>query len=146
MKFEYDYLALGSHAVPNLGSATFDPITGAQLSATAPGTSSLTQNLQMAKMGVNYRWNGAAPFAYAAEPAPSGWQVEAGLRYFAGWGQFHKDIGNFTSSGLPSISSVSRLTYDDMQTQAGEFFGRVDLPWDLFVKGYIGGGAIRAGH
>jgi opacity protein-like surface antigen len=147
MKFEYDYLALGSHSVPNLGSATFDPSTGSLLSATAPGTSSLTQSLQTLKMGVNYRWDGTGQFAYAAEPAPpAGWRVEAGLRYFAGWSQFHKDIGNFTSSGLPSISSVSRLTYDDMQTLAGEFFGRIDLPWNLFVKGYIGGGAIKAGH
>jgi len=148
MKLEYDYLALASHAVPNLGSATFDPLTGAQLSATAPGTSSITQSMQAVKMGVNYRWGGAAQFAYAADPAPpAGWQVEAGGRYVAGWGQFHKDIGNFTSSGLPSISGVSRLTYDDMQTQGGEFFGRVDLPWwNVFVKGYVGGGFIKAGH
>jgi opacity protein-like surface antigen/outer membrane protease len=146
MKLEYDYLALRSHDVPNLGSSSFDPFTASLLSATPPGTSSLTQNLQMVKMGVNYRWDGGAQFAYAAEPVLPAWQVEAGLRYFAGWGQFHKDIGNFTSSGLPSISSVSRLTYNDMQTLAGEFFGRADLPWNLFVKGYIGGGAIKAGH
>lgn len=147
MKFEYDYLALGSHAVPNLGSSTFDVFTLTQLSATAPGTSSLAQNMQAVKMGVNYRWGGATQFGYAAEPAPlSGWQVEAGFRYFAGWSRFHKDIGNLTSSGLPSISSVSRLTYDDMQTLGGEFFGRADLPWNLFVKGYIGGSAIKAGH
>jgi opacity protein-like surface antigen len=147
MKFEYDYLALGSQNVANLGSATFDPSTASLLSATAPGTSSLTQSLQAVKMGVNYRWNGDAQFAYAAEPAPpADWKVEAGARYFAGWSQFHKDIGNFTSSGLPSISAVSRLTYNDMQTLAGEFFGRVDLPWNLFVKGYIGGSVIKGGH
>jgi opacity protein-like surface antigen len=147
MKFEYDWLSFGTHAVPNLGSATFDPITGATLSATAPGTSGLTQSVQAMKMGVNYKWGGAAQFADAVNTAPpGGWQAEAGGRYFAGWGQFHKDIGNLTNSGLPSISSVSRLTYDDMQTGAGEFFGRVDLPWNLFVKGYVGGGAIKPGH
>jgi opacity protein-like surface antigen len=147
MKFEYDYLALGSHAVPNLGSSTFDPSTFSLLSATAPGTSGLTQSMQTVKMGVNYRWDGAAQLAYAAEPAPpADWRVETGLRYFAGWGQFHKDIGNLTNSGLPSISAVSRLTYNDMQTLAGEFFGRVDLPWNLFVKGYIGGAVINGGH
>jgi opacity protein-like surface antigen len=148
MKFEYDYLALGSHDVANLGSAAFDPFTGSLLSAAAPGRSSVTQSINTVKMGVNYRWDGAASFAYAGEPAPpAGWQVEAGGRYVGGWGRFHKDIGNLTNSGVPSISGVSRLTYDDMQMQAGEFFGRVDLPWwNVFLKGYVGGGSIKAGH
>jgi outer membrane protease len=61
-------------------------------------------------------------------------------------GQFHKDLGFFTTSGLPSLSNVSRLTYDDMQTNSGEFFGRVETPWNLFVKGFIGGGFTNNGH
>ena len=35
-------------------------------------------------------------------------------------------------------SAVSRLTYADMQTNSGELFGRVDSPWRVFVKGFIG--------
>jgi opacity protein-like surface antigen len=147
VKFEYDYLALGSRDLSNLGSATFDPNTGLLLSASPPGSSGVTQNVQSMKMGVNYKWANAGAFAEAAPPQLSGWQVEAGGRYFGSWGQFHKDIGQLTSSGVPSISSVSRLTYDDMQMMAGEFFGRVDLPWwNLFVKGYAGGGFIKNGH
>src|SRR6266567_3357846 len=33
-----------------------------------------------------------------------------------------------------------------MPTNAGEFFGRVDTPWNLFMKGYIGGGSTWSGH
>jgi hypothetical protein len=62
------------------------------------------------------------------------------------WGQFHKDIGQATSSGLPTISSISRLTYDSMQTNSGEFFARLDMPSDFFFKGFIGGGWTNNGH
>jgi hypothetical protein len=47
---------------------------------------------------------------------------------------------------IPAISSISRLGFADMQTNAGEFFGRIDTPWDLFVKGYVGGGVSGHGH
>jgi outer membrane protease len=41
---------------------------------------------------------------------------------------------------------ASRLTYDDMQTNSGEFFARLDTPWNFFVKGFIGGGWTNSGH
>jgi opacity protein-like surface antigen len=151
LKFEYDYLAFRSQDVANLGSSTFDPLTGAMLSTAPSGTSGVAQNIQAMKMGVNYRWGGTGSVAYA-ESAPTqawlpGWQIEIGGRYFGGWGQFHKDIGTTTNSGLPSISSVSRLTYNDMQTNAGELFGRIYTPWsNMFIKGYVGGSSIKNGH
>jgi opacity protein-like surface antigen len=157
LKVEYDYLALGSQSVTNLGSSTFSPVTALVLSATAPSTSALAQHIQLVKVGVNYRWGAdpgerwdAAPAAYP-EAAPMqawlpGWEAEMGGRYFGGWGQFHKDIGNLTNSGLPSITSVSRLTYDEMHTNAGELFGRFDSPWNVFIKGYLGGGFIGSGR
>jgi outer membrane protease len=40
----------------------------------------------------------------------------------------------------------SRLTYDDLQTNSGEFFLRLDTPWDFFIKGFIGGGWTNSGH
>jgi opacity protein-like surface antigen len=151
LKFEYDYLAFRSQDVANLGSSTFDAFTGALLSTVPPGTSGVAQNIQAMKMGVNYRWGGG-PVAYAPESALTqawapGWQIEMGGRYFGGWSQFHKDIGTTTNSGLPSISSVSRLTYNDMQTNAGEIFGRIYTPWsNMFIKGYVGGSSIKNGH
>jgi hypothetical protein len=68
------------------------------------------------------------------------------LRYFGSSGRFQKDLGNFSSAGLPSLSSVSRLTYADMLTNSGEFFARIDTPWNLFVKGYLGGGSTSSGQ
>jgi hypothetical protein len=41
---------------------------------------------------------------------------------------------------------ASRLTYDDMQTNSGEFFARLDTPWNFFVKGFGGGGWTNSGH
>jgi len=68
------------------------------------------------------------------------------VRYMYSWGQFHKDLGQPAVSASPSISSISRLTYDDMRTNSGEFFARLDTPWDVFIKGFIGGGRTNSGH
>ena len=72
--------------------------------------------------------------------------MEGGGRYFGSLGQFQKTFGLLTNSGLPSLQSGSRLTFDDMRTHSGEFFGRIETPWNLFVKGYVGGGATSNGH
>jgi opacity protein-like surface antigen len=159
LRFEYDFMGFRDRA-SNLGSASFD-LSGNPLGAVAPGTSNYTQNIQTATLGLNYKF-GADPWArfddtaaatgyYKAEapvmPAwATGWEFEAGGRYVGSWGRFQKDLGQFQSSGLPSISAVSRLTYDDMQSNAGEFFGRIESPWNLFVKGFAGGGDQRNGH
>jgi opacity protein-like surface antigen len=158
LKVEYDYLSFPSRNVANLGSSSFDPF-GFPISATAPGTSGVSQNIQLVKMGVNYKWGAsplppaeAAPVAIVANTAPaavqwwSGWGAQGGTRYFGSWGRFQKDIGNFTSAGLPNLSNVSRLTYSGLQTSSGEFYGRIDSPWRLFVKGYVGGGVARSGQ
>jgi opacity protein-like surface antigen len=157
IKVEYDYLGFGSRNVANLGSSAIDG-SGVPLGSVPPGTSGVSQNIQLAKMGVNYKWGAdplkwadAAPVAHALANAPapnwfSGWDAQGGFRYFGSWGRFQKDIGNFTSAGLPSITSVSRLTYSDMQTNSAEFFGRIDSPWRLFVKGYVGTGANSNGQ
>ena len=46
---------------------------------------------------------------------------------------------------MPGLSAVSRLTYADMQTNSGELFARIDSPWRLFVKGFVGTGATNGG-
>jgi opacity protein-like surface antigen/outer membrane protease len=158
LKVEYDYLGLGSRNVANLGSSAFDAF-GFPLSSAPPGTSSVSQNIQLVKMGVNYKWGadplqwaGAAPAVPIVTKSPpatswfSGWDAQGGFRYFGSEGRFQKDIGNFTNAGLPSITSVSRLTYSDMQTNSGELFGRIDSPWRLFLKGYVGTGETGNGQ
>jgi opacity protein-like surface antigen len=157
LNVEYDYLALGSRNVANLGSATFSPLA-VSLGVAPSGASGVAQDIHMVKVGVNYKWGAdpwqrwdAAPAAFPVK-APAmqawfpGWEVEGGGRYFGSGGQFHKDIGFFTNSGVSPQSSVSRLTYDGMQTSAGELFGRIDTPWNVFVKGYIGGGFTSSGQ
>jgi opacity protein-like surface antigen/outer membrane protease len=160
LRFEYDYLGFGSQSVTNVGTLNCVPVAGTCVitSTVPPGSSGVTQNIQEFKVGLNYRfaadpWERWPPVdpANAFYRAPTvawtaGWELEAGGRYFGSWGQFHKDLGNFTNSGLLSISSVSRLTYDGMQTNAGELFGRIETPWNGFVKGFIGGGRTGSGH
>jgi opacity protein-like surface antigen len=153
---EYDYLGFTSRNVANLGSVTVSPI-GVITGAIPPGSSGVTQNIQEFKLGLNYKL-GADPWAPAADLPPArlypvggyhwapGWEFETGVRYMYSWGQFHKDLGQPVSSGLPTTSSISRLTYDDLRTNSGEFFLRFDTPWNLFVKGFIGGGRTISGH
>jgi opacity protein-like surface antigen len=152
IKAEYDFLDFGSRNVANIGNVAFTPVF-LVTTATPPGTSAMSQNIQEVKLGLNYKW-GADPSAPAWRPAPStyalsqaaGWDIETGGRYFGSWGQFHKDFGNNVGAGQPILSDVSRLNYGDMQSSSGEFFGRIDTPWNVFVKGYAGGGKTNGGR
>ena len=108
-------------------------------------------------MGLNYKWGAnplqwgdAVPVASVVNNPPprnwlAGWDAEGGVRYFGSWGRFQKDIGSFANSGVPGLSAVSRFTYADMQTNSGELFARIDSPWRLFVKGFVGTGATNGG-
>ncbi|MGO9045976.1 MAG: outer membrane protein, partial [Xanthobacteraceae bacterium] len=156
LKVEYDYLGFPSRNIANLGSATVDP-SGVPLSSAPPGSSGVSQNVQLVKMGLNYKWGAnplqwgdAVPVASVVNNPPprnwlAGWDAEGGVRYFGSWGRFQKDIGSFANSGVPGLSAVSRLTYADMQTNSGELFARIDSPWRLFVKGFVGTGATNGG-
>jgi opacity protein-like surface antigen len=157
LKAEYDYVSVSSSNIANLGNA--DISTGGFFVGKAPpSTAGVSQSFQEVKLGLNYKW-GADPWApgwnFAALPYPvkavrplpnAGWEVEGGVRYFGSWGQFKKTFGQLQSLGLPAIEDGARLTYDDMQTHSGEFFGRIETPWNLFVKGYVGGGGTSNGH
>lgn len=162
VKAEYDYVGFGASKVANLGSASLSPVVTAPytiLAVIPAGTSGVSQSFQEVKLGLNYKW-GADPWApggnsggvtYLAKTAAplwpaAGWEVEGGGRYFGSWGEFHRDLGLLTYAALPTISDESRLNYDNIQTNSGEFFGRIETPWNLFMKGFIGGGVINAGH
>lgn len=151
MKLEYGYMGFGGSAVPVPPGAIQVP--GTQLTATSPGTSSVSQDMHVVKLGLNYRFGvagGAGWPAASSSPSgtptaamPLGWEAELGGRYWASWGRFQKDLG---STSIPSMANVlnSRLTYNST-ANSGEFFGRVESPWNVFAKGFIGAGGLSSG-
>jgi opacity protein-like surface antigen len=136
---EYDYYRFGS-----INMSIPDGVNPA----------SVTPDIQVVKVALNYHWDqdprtawvdapifGAAAMPVKAVPAPSffqGWQVDAGTRYWYSSGREKNTSG--------SGSLTSQLTYSNLTGQSGEFFARIDTPSRLFVKGYIGSGAITNGE
>jgi|HubBroStandDraft_2_1064218.scaffolds.fasta_scaffold743987_2 hypothetical protein len=70
--------------------------------------------------------------------ASSGWNIQIGARYFYSANRFQKDLGSTTDSAQASTLN-SRLTYDTTGN-SGEFFGRIEAPQNIFVKGNVGAG------
>jgi opacity protein-like surface antigen len=155
IKVEYDYLGFAGETVgtPRGLIQPFPPFNG--FNFTPATTTRVTQNLQQVSLGLNYRlgmdptspW-AAAPMALPVKSptvlAAPGWEFEGGARYWNSRGKFQKDLGDTFNPALPNIL-ISRLTYDTM-AGTSEFFGRVDTPLNLFVKGNIGGGSLFDGH
>jgi opacity protein-like surface antigen len=150
-KLEYDYLDFGHRDVAT------PYVAGNPSGLTAPVTSIATQVHQV-KFGVNYRFGAderAWPAGAAAMPlkapalaAVSGWEAEAGARYMYSWGRFQKDQGTGLANGssVPDGIVTSRLTYDGVQTNSAELFGRIESPWNVFLKGYVGAGQTGRGN
>jgi opacity protein-like surface antigen/outer membrane protease len=161
VKAEYDYMNFGSHGGTTLSAGSFGPYAFQNntfffhpVPAAATGVSS---DAHVFKLGMNYKWGQdpwssafAAPALFAAPSytkapvaASSGWEFEGGGRYWYSFGRFQKDL----PAGLASDKSlISRLTYDNMTGNTGEFFGRIETPLNVFLKGYVGGGSISGGH
>ncbi|HEX5509319.1 MAG TPA: outer membrane beta-barrel protein [Pseudolabrys sp.] len=153
VKLEYDYLHFGDGNFTTPEGGVFIP--GLGFFATAGAAASYAQNIHAVKLGLNYKF-GADPWVPVTLPAPrfpvkapvkaapaviewfSGWQFEMAGRYVFGLGRFQKDLAP------PSL--VSRLTYDDMKTNAGEFVARIDSPDDFVLKGLVGVGTGKNGH
>jgi outer membrane protease len=111
------------------------------------------------KLGVNYKlgqdpwaagWGSPFPVIGKAPPLASvpGWEFEGGGRYWYSWGRFQKDLPQAPpQAGAGNDHSLnSRLTYDNLTANTGEFFGRIDTPFNVFLKGNVGGGSISSGH
>ena len=151
LKVEYDYTDLGS---AGLGYPQSQIESNFRYSVTPPGQTSDRQSLHELKVGLNYhigaapgRWNALDEIAPipTATLAPgyafdSGYSFEAGGRYWYSFGQFQRDLGSRTSSTSP----ISRLTYrsDD---NSGEAYGRIETPYRVFVKGFVGAGGAAGG-
>jgi hypothetical protein len=76
----------------------------------------------------------------------AGWEVERGAHYWYSSGRFQKDwapAGNIVPQN-PTLN-ISRLTWDNLTGNSGELFARIDSPWNIFVKGFVGGGSVSGG-
>jgi opacity protein-like surface antigen len=151
VKLEYDYLSFRDQDVST-------PYVLGNPFVTAAPTTTISQHVHQIKLGLNYRllsdgvnWpasSAAMPFKAPPLNSPSGWTMEAGARYVYGWGRFQKDhnTGLADGSGVPNGIMTSRLTYHDLQTNTSEVFGRINTPWNVFVKGFAGVGVTDRGH
>jgi opacity protein-like surface antigen len=158
VRLEYDYLGFGRNSMATPSSFVQTGVGGAYV-ATAGNTTSVGQNVQEVKLGLNYKWGApfgafwpeagppASAFPVKAPPLPAwapGWEFEGGGRYWYSYGKFQKDLGTGTSASTANVLN-SRLTYDSI-ANSGEVFGRIDSPSRLFVKGFVGGGSLSSGH
>jgi len=146
VKAEYDFLSFDGDHFTSPNSAVQFALPNVFLVVPGLGAST-SQDIHEFKVGLNYRFGGApAPlddaWGYGSikeRPARAlaGTEIEVGARYVAGWGRFQKDLG---IQGLPVSNVASRLTYDNMRTDGGEVFARIDTSFNLMVKGFIGAG------
>jgi len=155
VKAEYDYAGFGRRSVHLPASANID-IAGAIIDTTPARTGHLSSDLHQFKLGLNYRFGapvaddaeavGLAPLKDSVVTATSGYGLEVGGRYWYSWGRSKYDLGLSKSAHTVSYSLISRLTYDDMNASTGEAVARLTAPWNLFAKGFIGGGNVSGGH
>src|SRR5882757_8736687 len=156
-RLEYDYANFGAinMATPESFIQVLPPLANGYL-RTAGGTTSVSENLQTVKVGLNYKIgvDGDAKF----EPTESdyrlrgttdagvipGIEVEVGGRTWYSSGRFQKDLGATPYQANQNVL-VSRLTYDTTAA-SGEVFGRVDTPQNVFLKDFVGGGKILSGN
>lgn len=150
LSLEYNYYRFAATHV--FTPDTINVTQAGEFTAVPGSTSSVTQDLHVIKLGVNYHWGedpaavwsaalagNIAPIPVKARPlpAPLGWEVDTGARYWYSTGK------STTTTGVDSLAS--RLTYDNLTGHSGEVFARLDTPPNVFVKGLIGGGAITSG-
>lgn len=150
LKLEYDYSQFADATLTT--PATFTTTPAGLATAVAPSSASIRQSMHAVKIGLNYHFDrsiyaqwppSAAASMAAAATVPSAWMFEIGGRYWYSSGRFQKDLPATSSS---STSLISRLTYDSLTAHAGELYARVDAPWLIFVKGFVGAGRITGGN
>jgi hypothetical protein len=151
VNLEYDYFDFGRATVATPQSLVLQPAPPF-LFPTPAATTTVTQNFQEVKLGLNYRFGmdptgqwGSASSAFPAnrpEWVPE-WEIELGARYWYSSGRFQKDLGSTSNPALAGMLN-SRLTYKST-ANSGEFFGRVEA-LNVFVKGYVGAGSLSNGR
>lgn len=162
VRFEYDYLNFGDQGSVTIPGSVYatettilvgprrTPFQFPLFDPTSPATSRVSSDAHMFKLALNYKlgqdpWSSTfnGPVFGKAAASASGWEFEGGGRYWYSWGEAQKDL---PSGSINDKSLVSRLTWDNMTGNTGEFFGRIDTPVNIFLKGYVGGGSLNSGH
>lgn len=150
---EYNYANFGSQSVTLLPSAVLNN-DGDVVELAPERRGRLSNDFHTFKIGLNYRFGQRAPIDETAETSLpnetsrslSGFGIEIGGRYWYSWGRHKYDLGLMKNEPVPDYSLISRLTYDDTEASTGEAVARVTGPWNLFAKGFVGGGSIGSGR
>ncbi|MCP3477670.1 outer membrane beta-barrel protein (plasmid) [Bradyrhizobium sp. CCGUVB1N3] len=150
----YDYQRFNSQvATPEtIKISPTGPTSGTVASVPAGATSHIGQDMHLVKLGLNYRWGRDPLASWPERPAahefagptkaqlmPAGWQFEGGARYWYSSGSFQ--------SAFPQVGAglMSQLHYQNLTAHTGEFFARIDSPYNMFLKGFAGAGSIVSG-
>ena len=152
ISLEYNYYRFASTNVSTPETVNVTRSTPPAFTYVAGSTSGVTADMQVIKLALNYHlgqdpgavWADAPVLGVAAMPVKArsvpivdGWEVDAGARYWYSTGT------SKNTSGAGSL--VSQLNYSNLTGHSGELFARVDTPSQVFVKGYVGAGAITDG-
>lgn len=149
LKAEYDFLSFDGDDITTPVSG-FAPTPSPTPALTPVGgrNADVAQDIHQFKVGMNYRFGARGDdrddsslvglLPPGPTPGPPLYEITAGVRYVYGWGQFHKDLG-IQNEGVTSLAS--RLTYDGMNTNGGELYGRLDTVHDVMIKGIVGAGS-----
>ena len=155
-RVEYDYANYGSASVGTPASyLQVLPPSAFGYVATPGSASSVSQNVQTFKMGLNLKLGEDLHAQW--DPSPSDYrlrgtsaesfiphaEIEVGGRTWYSSGRFQKDLGATPNQPQQDLLN-SRLTYDTTAA-SGELFGRVDSDTNFFIKGFIGAGNILSG-
>jgi opacity protein-like surface antigen len=153
LRLEYDYAKLSDFSMTVPASFVQIPFVG--YVPTSGGTTSVSQNLQTAKLALNYkigqdlhaRWEPLASDYRLRGTTDAGFvpvaEVEVGGRVWYASGRFQKDYSTLVNPTSPN-DLISRLSYD-ATSASGEVFGRIDTTSNIFLKGFVGGGRITSG-
>jgi opacity protein-like surface antigen len=152
-KAEYDYANFGRQSVTLTPSAFLDN-DGDVVELASERRGRLSNDFHAFKIGLNYHFglraqpdDGDEPASVKdAAPSVSSFGIEVGGRYWYSWGRHKYDLGLMKNDPVPDYSLISRLTYDDTEASTGEAVMRVTAPWNLFAKGFVGGGSIASGR
>jgi opacity protein-like surface antigen len=152
LKAEYLYVNFGG----TTGSVTANNVTA--FFPNQAFTHSADLKASIVRVGLNYHFDGVDPLTPKVPFMPvkasvlkappliaSEWEVETGARVWFSSGRIGAPNPLFNLNPPPTLTLASRLTYKDLNGFSGETFARVDHSSGVFVKGFLGAGAITSG-
>ena len=152
LKAEYDFVDFGTvyaHETSSNFQCCFPAGTMQNF------TQSMKLNAGFARLGLNYSFGDAGPYAEAPtwftamtarreDTKRSDWEFDVGSRVWFSSGTVGAPDPLLDFPPLPSLIN-SRLTYENVHAWSGETFARADHISGLFAKGFLGAGGITSG-